>query len=231
MSCDLDLPIAKGVWHAPEPGKHADDDDQQSRREWSITTRDTMIGGAEEGFVNYFDAKARDMLVVCPSRHVERISELSNEEIYRMCRSIVGALRSSGRSNDERGGMAYETLILNQGRFQNLPHLHVKCWLSPQDFDRMRKKWTEEMRSTFELCDAMFGRHGKRAKEHELRNAPACGHAAIIIDRLPPGSITGPDYDEALRRISSFGEVFSLKRSPAPSLCDSVPLRRIQVFV
>lgn len=204
MSCELDLPVAKGVWHA----KEEDNCDEQCLREWAVTTRDTRVGGDEPGFVNYFDAKARDMLVVCPSRHVERISELSGEEIYHMCRSIVGALRSAGGQSVT--GVSYETLVINQGRFQNLPHLHVKCWLAPMAFEKLRRAWSAEMRGKFELCDAMFGRYCKRGLEKTLRDAPRCRHAAIIIDRLPPGSGTGPDYDETLRRVASFGEVRAL---------------------
>lgn len=130
MSCDLNTSIAEGVWHQRPPC----DSGENNPEECEVTTQQTLIGGEEPGFRCSFDGKARDMLVVTPERHIERLHELSPEEMYGLWRSVAGALREAGKHHVSRGGLrlGYETIVVNQGAFRNLAHLHVKVCIHPR---------------------------------------------------------------------------------------------------
>lgn len=81
-----------------------------------------MLRGSEAARV-WLDAKKRPMLVVTPSQHVERITELKRELLV----AVLGELSASLNAETAKG---VTRVIVNIGACQNHPHLHWKVRLS-----------------------------------------------------------------------------------------------------
>nr|ADE76392.1 unknown [Picea sitchensis] len=82
------------------------------------------------------DAKARPGFIVTPLRHVDRMSELDDEEMYYLWWVGVQALRNEGFS-------MFKSMILNHGCYRNVAHLHLKIWVDPQLHSAAREMWSE----------------------------------------------------------------------------------------
>lgn len=67
------------------------------------------------------DAKARAGFIVMSVRHLETMGALEDKELYCLWRVGVRALRSEG--------LQLVSMIVNHGRYRNLPHLHLKIWV------------------------------------------------------------------------------------------------------
>ncbi|KAI5071262.1 hypothetical protein GOP47_0013513 [Adiantum capillus-veneris] len=67
------------------------------------------------------DAKGRTGCSIMPGRHVERMSELDDDELYGMWRVATRMLRQLG--------IPFIILILNHGRYRTLYHLNLKLWV------------------------------------------------------------------------------------------------------
>ncbi|KAI5081058.1 hypothetical protein GOP47_0004241 [Adiantum capillus-veneris] len=80
------------------------------------------------------DAKARPGFIVTPLRHVERMSDLENDELYALWSAAVKALRSEGLPS-------FRCMILNHGFYRNLPHLHLKVWIDATLHHPARLAW------------------------------------------------------------------------------------------
>jgi len=82
------------------------------------------------------DAKARPGFIVTPLRHVDRMSELDDEEMYYLWWVGVRALRNEGLN-------MFKSMILNHGCYRNVAHLHLKIWVDPQLHSAARERWSE----------------------------------------------------------------------------------------
>lgn len=87
------------------------------------------------------DAKARAGFIVTPVRHVETIGALEDEELYCLWRVGVRALRSEG--------LQPVSMIVNHGRYRNLPHLHLKIWVDDGVHRQARLKWNDDRKSVW----------------------------------------------------------------------------------
>eukprot|EP01018_Ginkgo_biloba_P038623 Gb_34853 [translate_table: standard] len=85
------------------------------------------------------DAKARPGFIVTPLRHVGRLGELDENELYFLWSVGVRALRNEGF-----GG--FVSMIVNHGNYRNLPHLHLKIWVDDGMHKRARVRWIESRR-------------------------------------------------------------------------------------
>lgn len=109
----------------------------------------------------WMDAKARPNFVITPIRHAERLSELTDDELYALwadaARLLTDETGSDGAGGGD-GGAAYLALIVNHGRFRNLPHVHLKLRFVAAEFDSsVRARWSaervEQMRRLLALND------------------------------------------------------------------------------
>jgi diadenosine tetraphosphate (Ap4A) HIT family hydrolase len=80
------------------------------------------------------DAKGRSGFVVTPVRHVGRMSELNDEELFGLWNLSVRALRNSK--------LPFTSMILNHGTYRNLEHLHLKIWVDEKKYDEYRRAWS-----------------------------------------------------------------------------------------
>ncbi|UJR25315.1 hypothetical protein I4U23_006666 [Adineta vaga] len=78
----------------------------------------------------WLDARAREKLILTPIRHVERLSELidENEEMEAFWRDAVELIH---RECDQLNGF-YPKLTLNHGTYRNHAHLHLKMTFNDQ---------------------------------------------------------------------------------------------------
>ncbi|CAG8593218.1 3163_t:CDS:1 [Paraglomus brasilianum] len=114
----------------------------------------------------WFDAKARPMFIVTPERHIERLSDCTDEEIFAMfhltCQLLDGEAKSTNAPWES--GM-FERMTLNHGNARNLEHLHLKVWIDEGKFEWMRSRWEKEKREKFELLESGLYRRDTRLKK------------------------------------------------------------------
>lgn len=87
------------------------------------------------------DAKARSGFVITPVRHVERMSDLNNEELFALWSVAVRALRHAKFS--------FISMILNHGNYRNVHHLHLKVWVESELHQQYRKKWSDDRKEVW----------------------------------------------------------------------------------
>uniref|UniRef100_A0A7S1E1I6 RRM domain-containing protein n=1 Tax=Hemiselmis andersenii TaxID=464988 RepID=A0A7S1E1I6_HEMAN len=201
MTCDPSVEVSRGVWGCKGQGE-----------EGGVLASDLHVGGGAPGVVASFDAKGRDMFVVCPSRHRERLGQLSPAETEGLWRSVAGVLREQRMPGGETLGM--ESVVVNHGSLRTVAHLHAKIWVTPQAFDKARSLWTPKAQRAFALIDSMAGRLGKRPQGWAQAHAPSCGHGALVVDRLPPQAEQGELFEQLLVRCHDFGHVAKLSLRP-----------------
>lgn len=95
----------------------------------------------------HVDAKARPGFIVTPKRHVDRLSEMDDEEVYALWTVAVRTLR--------KDSIAYRTMILNHGMYRNIPHLHLKIWVTEEEYTKVRRHWTPEMQELWTTLQSL----------------------------------------------------------------------------
>ncbi|KAH9298578.1 hypothetical protein KI387_030260, partial [Taxus chinensis] len=84
------------------------------------------------------DAKARAGFIITPLRHVQKIGDLRDNELFALWNVGVRALKNEG--------LSFRSMIVNQGSYRNLPHLHLKIWVDDHEYGRAVLRWSEEKR-------------------------------------------------------------------------------------
>lgn len=103
----------------------------------TITAGDCIMNEIDgDGHVQCsIDAKARPGFIVTPLQHVERMSDLEDDQLFALWSTAVKALRSEGLPT-------FRSMILNHGFYRNLPHLHLKVWVDAAIHRHARLAWT-----------------------------------------------------------------------------------------
>lgn len=121
----------------------------------------------------WIDAKGRPSFVVTPKRHVEPLGDLSDDELYALwadtCtllhdenKRVADAAAAAAEAKSDKSKEAattseaasaptvrFEELVINQGGYRNLVHLHLKIRVSKEDFAAMQKVWPQQRLSDF----------------------------------------------------------------------------------
>lgn len=74
----------------------------------------------------WLDAQLREMLVVTPRNHIERLSEMTDEEMTEFWHDTQTIL--------EEEGCRWRTMIINHGKYRNHSHLHMKINIEKEDW-------------------------------------------------------------------------------------------------
>ncbi|MCO5591140.1 hypothetical protein L7F22_045121 [Adiantum nelumboides] len=82
------------------------------------------------------DAKGRCGFIITPIRHVDRMSELDDEELFGLWSLAVRVLREAN--------LPFTTMILNHGTYRNLEHLHLKVWVDKNLYEQYCTQWSNE---------------------------------------------------------------------------------------
>eukprot|EP00180_Rhodochaete_pulchella_P003720 Plantae.Rhodophyta-Rhodochaete_pulchella.ctg662.p1 GENE.Plantae.Rhodophyta-Rhodochaete_pulchella.ctg662~~Plantae.Rhodophyta-Rhodochaete_pulchella.ctg662.p1 ORF type:complete len:339 (-),score=39.06 Plantae.Rhodophyta-Rhodochaete_pulchella.ctg662:1249-2265(-) len=136
MSCDDDCPLTVGL-----EGDDRKEGCSSEEKAGGLTSRDTALQEVSPLTRCWLDAKARNMIIVTPKRHVESIYDLTDEEHIALWQSTVLVLRQNGLRDDD-----FQAMILNGGLKRNHAHVHVKIRVPYVKFERVAQdlgaKWT-----------------------------------------------------------------------------------------
>uniref|UniRef100_A0A0G4GXK0 Uncharacterized protein n=1 Tax=Chromera velia CCMP2878 TaxID=1169474 RepID=A0A0G4GXK0_9ALVE len=148
-------PIEVGVW------KKKTEEVTLSR----LTNADTLVGQTDEGKFNWFiDGKARPMAVVCPAKHIETLTELGPEGLVSFWQSVAGLIR--------KFHIPFHNIIVNQGEYRNLPHLHAKIWFGEDEFQSAMRERLPEKYPIWEQLDALNEKMSKPEMEEVMKEIP-----------------------------------------------------------
>ncbi|KAI5060719.1 hypothetical protein GOP47_0025139 [Adiantum capillus-veneris] len=107
------------------------------------------------------DAKGRCGFIITPTRHVDRMSELDDEELFGLWSLAVRVLREAN--------LPFTTMILNHGTYRNVEHLHLKVWVEKNLYEQYRAQWSNERQELWrQLQDLALKR--PRTKRHSKKH-------------------------------------------------------------
>lgn len=122
------------------------------------------------------DAKARPGFIVTPLRHVERMSDLEDNELYALWRASVKALRSEGLSS-------FRSMILNHGFYRNLPHLHLKVWVDANLHNPARLAWPLHRQELWHRLEGLASGSTRKCKFYLTKQGCRHGHRCTFLHR------------------------------------------------
>ncbi|KAG9284082.1 hypothetical protein G9A89_022856 [Geosiphon pyriformis] len=115
----------------------------------------------------WLDAKARPMFIITPIRHIERLSECTDDEIFQMFYLACKVLEEetiNSKAPWER--LEFEKMTLNHGNARNLAHLHLKVSVKENQFNWFREHgWDQEKIAKYNLLLTGLYRKDKRLKK------------------------------------------------------------------
>eukprot|EP00250_Pteridium_aquilinum_P014567 c22065_g1_i1 orf=98-1078(+) len=118
------------------------------------------------------DAKGRSGFSVTPVRHVERMSDLDDNELYAMWSVAVRTVRHIG--------IPFVSLIMNHGTYRTLYHLNLKVWVDNELHEQYRSTWREDRK---ELWNRLQRCAVNRPKKQQLcyfyRRDRSCRHGDL----------------------------------------------------
>ncbi|RHZ49597.1 hypothetical protein Glove_519g74 [Diversispora epigaea] len=114
----------------------------------------------------WMDAKARPMFVITPIRHVERLSECTEEEIFSLFLLSVQALEEEQRISGKKGMINFICMTLNHGNSRNLAHLHLKIRLPRHDFKYfMNNGWDKAKKEKYAILESGLYKRDERIRK------------------------------------------------------------------
>lgn len=122
----------------------------------------------------WLDAQARPMYIITPLRHLERLSDCTDLEIYQMfylaCLVLINDCSESDPTpywsiEENRQLYRFVRMTLNHGGARNVEHLHLKVRLDGYDFEWFREYgWSNEKREKWEVLKSGVYRKDKRVE-------------------------------------------------------------------
>ncbi|KAF0448078.1 diadenosine tetraphosphate hydrolase HIT family-like protein [Gigaspora margarita] len=115
----------------------------------------------------WLDAKARPMFIITPVRHVERLSECSDEELFSIFHLATQVLDEETKvSKAPWGDMRFIKMTLNHGNSRNLEHLHLKISVKRQDFKHFRDYgWDNVKKQKYKILENGLYKRDKRVQK------------------------------------------------------------------
>ncbi|RUP47156.1 hypothetical protein BC936DRAFT_146073 [Jimgerdemannia flammicorona] len=133
----------------------------------------------------WLDANARPMYIVTPSRHVERLSECTDDEIFHIyhsgCLLLLNEFALLTAQGQEPPRVPYSRMTLNHGNARNVEHLHLKIRLTERDFKRIKKAWDADRRASFDRLAGGLYKRDERLKK--VKNGSGKGPLAYPYHR------------------------------------------------
>ncbi|CAG8709418.1 11846_t:CDS:1 [Acaulospora morrowiae] len=115
----------------------------------------------------WIDAKARSMFIITPIRHVERLSECTDEEVFSMFSLAIQILYEEMRASDAPWRqLRFERMVLNHGNSRNVEHLHLKIRVPPDDFEYyMNHGWNDAKKQKYSILASGLYKRDERLKK------------------------------------------------------------------
>ena len=107
------------------------------------------------------DAKGRSGFVITPVRHVERMSDLNDKELFDLWSLSVRALRNAK--------LPFTSMILNHGTYRNHEHLHLKVWVDEVMYEEYCKKWSRSRQELWKQLQQLSIQRKELKKKQKLK--------------------------------------------------------------
>lgn len=102
----------------------------------------------------WLDAQLREKFIVTPVKHIERLLDLTGDEMIAFWQSTQSFL--------DQEGCFWQSMVLNHGTYRNHAHLHMKINIPPRLWDqRVRRKYGGKLRQ----MDHFLNRSGTNSTE------------------------------------------------------------------
>lgn len=165
MSCDLGASLRAGL-HGDDAMVDGSAAAESADAAADLTSADTLLheGG---GVRVWLDAKARNMLIVTPLRHVESMEDMTDGELRELWVGCADAVR-----REELSAEAVLAMICNSGHCMNHAHLHVKLKLDGAAFSACRKRWPPETLQRWDRLAAFAIEAARPRLDRVLASAP-----------------------------------------------------------
>ena len=112
--------------------------------------------------------------------------------------------------------ISYRTMIVNQGSYRNLPHLHLKIWVTEEEQLKTQQQWSDEKKEWWKQLQTLATRSKKKRKvecvffqrNRRCRNGANCDFQhSINQGSIKCGASTTPLPVERLSSIDQFGHL------------------------
>ncbi|RKP10678.1 hypothetical protein THASP1DRAFT_27517 [Thamnocephalis sphaerospora] len=129
----------------------------------------------------WLDAKARPMLIITPTRHCERLSQCTDDELATFWWTAARAMQQElGVGVDMLAGPAaganavIRRLTLNHGNARNIAHLHLKILVRQELWKKtLVHRWSDERRAQWDALDGGRVYRNWRVRELQALKAQA----------------------------------------------------------
>jgi hypothetical protein len=161
MSCNLDVPLAVGLRRRSVEQFEADRDSAI----FQVTSRVSLFDDDSSSQCRaWIDGKLRNMFVVTPRRHIERLAEANDGELFDFFALAAQLLRRQLDLERAPKRTPYIALIFNHGAAQNHAHLHLKVLINAEYFADAKSRWGDAHKQAWLHIEAM------------LVDVPSCRH-------------------------------------------------------
>ena len=140
----------------------------------------------------WLDARGRSAYVLTPKRHVMSMTELTKEELASFWHDLSASLIMQD----------FVHLEVNEGNCRKLPHLHLKAFLSNEQFQAMKQKWSVEQQRKFDLIKKICEK--EREKHEAAGDSRSMWHKKRRVTE-PAGTSTAPLRQGTVKRVESAG--------------------------
>ena len=102
----------------------------------------------------WLDGQLREKFIVTPVKHIERLSDMNQEEMK--------AFWIDTQSFLDKQGCAWQSIVVNHGIYRNHAHLHMKINIHPRTWEhRIKGKYKDKLRQ----MDQLLNHSGENATE------------------------------------------------------------------
>ncbi|CAG8581628.1 14065_t:CDS:2 [Cetraspora pellucida] len=140
----------------------------------------------------WLDAKARPMFIITPVRHVERLSECTDDElfsIFHLATQIIDEEMKVSKAPWE--DLRFLRMTLNHGNSRNIEHLHLKITIRNQDFKYFRDHgWDDVKKRNFRILEANKTPEQSETHKRQHRELRARNSERVVTTLLAQSSNT-----------------------------------------
>lgn len=163
------------------------------------------LGTSEEKSVVrvWMDAKARNMLILTPLRHVESMDEMTDCEVASLWTGLCKVLDHEKLDWDD-----VVAIVVNSGTERNHAHLHMKVRIQYRAFENARERWDAEQKARWERLEAFAVEAARPVFEHVVSRAPDSVRTVFVGELACKDGVQRNALISELRlRCSEFGTV------------------------
>lgn len=118
------------------------------------------------------DTKGRSGFDITPVRHVERMSDLNDEELYALWNVAVRFLRQAE--------LPYISMMSKHGNHRSVQHCHVRVWVDSESHKQYQMKWSEDRKRLWRQLEQLaISRPKKQEQCFFFAKNKSCWHGDL----------------------------------------------------